>query len=185
MLRLTGNPSASIAASAGRASLALGSAITPARNLLVPLQRRVSVCPYGPLTYCALSQRVRPFFGRLASGISLRPMAAWVSYPKGIWQCAEFGRGGCQVVSFSGQECVALATFIGSYRRRRWSLSFTAGGNTYPEAQNAAMARPEPRPVRTGDRPDGAVVIPTESPANHRCRSQPGRKSSCPDRPSE
>jgi hypothetical protein len=56
-------------------------------------------------------------------------------------KCAEFGRGGCQVVSFSGQECVALATFIGSYRRRRWNLSFTAGGNTYPEAQNAAMAR--------------------------------------------
>ena len=56
-------------------------------------------------------------------------------------KCAEFGRGGCQGVSFSGQECVALATFIGSYRRRRWNLSFTAGGNTYPEAQNAAMAR--------------------------------------------
>jgi len=55
--------------------------------------------------------------------------------------CALFGRGGCQVVSFSGQECVALATFIGSYRRRRWSLSFTAGGTTYPEAQNAAIAR--------------------------------------------
>ncbi len=56
-------------------------------------------------------------------------------------KCAEFGRGGCQVVSFSGQECVALATFIGSYKRRRWNLSFTAGGNTYPEAQNAAMGR--------------------------------------------
>jgi hypothetical protein len=56
-------------------------------------------------------------------------------------KCAEFGRGGCQTVSFSGQECVALATFIGSYRRRRWNLSFTAGGETYPEAQNAAMAR--------------------------------------------
>lgn len=55
--------------------------------------------------------------------------------------CAQFGRGGCQVVSFSGQECVALATFIGSYRRRRWNLSFTAGGATYPEAQNAAMGR--------------------------------------------
>jgi len=56
-------------------------------------------------------------------------------------KCAEFGRGGCQVVSFSGQECVALATFIGSYKRRRWNLSFTSGGNTYPEAQNAAMGR--------------------------------------------
>jgi hypothetical protein len=56
-------------------------------------------------------------------------------------QCASFGRGSCEVVSFSGQECVALATFIGNYRRRRWSLSFTAGGMTYPDAQNAAMGR--------------------------------------------
>ena len=56
-------------------------------------------------------------------------------------QCARFGRGGCEVVSFSGQECVALATFIGAYRRRRWNLSFTAGGMTYPEAQGAAINR--------------------------------------------
>ena len=56
-------------------------------------------------------------------------------------KCAAFGRGGCQVVSFSGKQCAALATFIGSYRRRRWDLSFTAGGETYPEAQNAAMTR--------------------------------------------
>jgi len=56
-------------------------------------------------------------------------------------KCAEFGRGGCEIATFSGQECVALATFIGSYKRRRWNLSFTAGGNTYPEAQSAAMGR--------------------------------------------
>lgn len=56
-------------------------------------------------------------------------------------QCSSFGRGGCQIVSFSGQECVALATFIGNYQGRRWNLSFTAGGNTYPQAQNAAMDR--------------------------------------------
>jgi hypothetical protein len=60
---------------------------------------------------------------------------------KVLRQCARFGRGGCEVVSFSGQECAALATFIGPYRRRRWSLSFTAGGMTYPAAQNAAMDR--------------------------------------------
>ena len=60
---------------------------------------------------------------------------------KVLRECARFGRGGCEVVSFSGQECVALSTFIGSYRRRRWNLSFTAGGNTYPDAQNAAMYR--------------------------------------------
>lgn len=60
---------------------------------------------------------------------------------KAAMGCAQFGRGGCEVVSFSGQECVALATFIGSYKRRRWNLSFTAGGMTYPEAQNAAIGR--------------------------------------------
>jgi hypothetical protein len=60
---------------------------------------------------------------------------------KVLRECAKFGRGGCEVVTFSGQECVALSTFIGNYRRRRWSLSFTAGGNTYPDAQNAAMYR--------------------------------------------
>jgi hypothetical protein len=56
-------------------------------------------------------------------------------------RCAAMGHGSCEVASFSGQQCVALATFIGSYSRRRWLLSFTAGGGTYPEAQNAAMAR--------------------------------------------
>jgi hypothetical protein len=60
---------------------------------------------------------------------------------KVLRQCARFGRGGCEVVSFSGQQCVSLATFAGPYRRRRWNLSFTAGGMTYPEAQSAAMDR--------------------------------------------
>ena len=60
---------------------------------------------------------------------------------KVLRQCARFGRGGCEVVSFSGQQCAALATFIGPYRRKRWSLSFTAGGMTYPAAQSAAMDR--------------------------------------------
>jgi len=56
-------------------------------------------------------------------------------------QCARFGRGGCEVTTVSGQQCVGLATFIGNYQRRRWSLSFTAIGSTYPEAQSAAMMR--------------------------------------------
>ena len=60
---------------------------------------------------------------------------------KVLRECARFGRGGCEVVSFSGQQCVSLATFIGAHRRRRWNLSFTAGGMTYPEAQGAAMNR--------------------------------------------
>jgi hypothetical protein len=49
--------------------------------------------------------------------------------------CAELGRGPCKVISFSGHRCVSLATFI----RRRWSVSFTAGGESYPEAQNSAL----------------------------------------------
>jgi hypothetical protein len=51
--------------------------------------------------------------------------------------CAKFGRGGCEVVSISGQSCAALATFLG----RRWKLSFTSGGDTYPDAQRNAMDR--------------------------------------------
>ena len=56
-------------------------------------------------------------------------------------RCAKFGRGSCEVVSFSGEQCVALATFIGRSGRRRWKLSFTAGGLTGPDAQRAAMDR--------------------------------------------
>ena len=52
-------------------------------------------------------------------------------------QCSEFGRGGCKVLSFSGQECAALATYIGRGRR----ISYTAGGSTFPEAQSAALNR--------------------------------------------
>ena len=55
--------------------------------------------------------------------------------------CAQFGRGACRVVSFSGQECIALATLIGSCGRRRWNLSFTAGRATDPQAQSAAIGR--------------------------------------------
>lgn len=56
-------------------------------------------------------------------------------------RCARFGRGGCETVSFSGQQCVGLATFIGRHGRKRWKLSFTAGGETYPDAQRNAMSR--------------------------------------------
>jgi hypothetical protein len=56
-------------------------------------------------------------------------------------QCASYGRGACEVTSFSGQQCAGLASFIGNYRRRRWLLSFTAGGMTYPEAQSNALGR--------------------------------------------
>jgi hypothetical protein len=56
-------------------------------------------------------------------------------------KCSALGHGGCQVASFSGKQCGALATFIGNYKRRRWSLSFTSGGETYPDAVNAALGR--------------------------------------------
>jgi hypothetical protein len=57
-------------------------------------------------------------------------------------QCAEFGRGGCKVMSFSGQECAALATFIGSYARRpAGNYPSRPGGSTFPEAQSAALNR--------------------------------------------
>jgi hypothetical protein len=55
--------------------------------------------------------------------------------------CSKFGRGKCEVVSFSGEFCVGLATFNGVSGRRRWQLSFTAGGKTTPEAQQAALDR--------------------------------------------
>jgi hypothetical protein len=56
-------------------------------------------------------------------------------------RCASFGHGGCEVSTVSGEECVGLASFIGNYGGRRWRLSFTAGGTTYPTAQGAAMNR--------------------------------------------
>jgi hypothetical protein len=78
-------------------------------------------------------------------------------------KCAEYGHGGCQTVSFSAQECVALATFNGPYRRRRWYLSFTAGGDTYPDAQNAALAR-----CNSDERTQGRCVPRTAACADGR-----------------
>jgi hypothetical protein len=55
--------------------------------------------------------------------------------------CAKFGRGRCEIVSFSGEYCAALATYIGSHSRRRYKLSFSGGGLSVPQAQNEAMGR--------------------------------------------
>ncbi len=55
--------------------------------------------------------------------------------------CSRFGRGGCEVVSFGGELCGALATYIGSHSRYRYRLSFTGGGLTSPDAQRAALNR--------------------------------------------
>jgi len=56
-------------------------------------------------------------------------------------RCAKFGRGGCEVVGFTGDKCVGLATFIGRSGRTNWKLSFSAGATTGPDAQRAAMDR--------------------------------------------
>jgi len=87
------------------------------------------------------------YWGAIAFSADGSYSSAWkmLSQPeaeaKVLRQCARFGRGSCEVVAFSGQQCASLATFIGAYRRRRWNLSFTAGGTTYPEASSAAMDR--------------------------------------------
>jgi hypothetical protein len=51
--------------------------------------------------------------------------------------CAKFGRGRCEIISFPGNICAALA----SYSNRRYRGAYTAGGSTTPEAQQAAVAR--------------------------------------------
>jgi hypothetical protein len=56
-------------------------------------------------------------------------------------RCAKFGRGGCETGSFSGELCVGLATYIGSYSGRRWKLSFTGGATTSAGAQQKALDR--------------------------------------------
>jgi hypothetical protein len=51
--------------------------------------------------------------------------------------CARFGRGACEIVSFPGELCVGLASFRGG----RWKLAFTGGGRTSSEAQQVALDR--------------------------------------------
>ena len=50
-------------------------------------------------------------------------------------KCSAYGRGACEVSTVSGRECIALAAFQG----RRWKLSFTAKGSTFPELQTNAL----------------------------------------------
>jgi hypothetical protein len=55
--------------------------------------------------------------------------------------CAKFGRGACEVISFSGKLCAALA----SYRRQPGTpdhkISYTSGGETLAEARRKAVDR--------------------------------------------
>jgi len=55
--------------------------------------------------------------------------------------CAKFGRGECEIVSFDGQYCAALATYIGAHSRHRYKLSYSGGGLSVSQAQAAAMER--------------------------------------------
>jgi hypothetical protein len=64
--------------------------------------------------------------------------------------CAKFGRGACEIVTASGQQCVALVAFNAVHARRRWRLAYTAGGESYPEAQRSAMQRCETDERRRG-----------------------------------
>ena len=50
-------------------------------------------------------------------------------------KCSAYGRGACEISAVSGRECIALAAYSG----RRWKLSFTAKGLTFPEAQTNAL----------------------------------------------
>jgi hypothetical protein len=52
-------------------------------------------------------------------------------------RCARMGRGACEVVSFPGELCVALANFRGG----RYRAAYTGGGQTSPEAQKSATDR--------------------------------------------
>jgi hypothetical protein len=52
-------------------------------------------------------------------------------------RCARMGRGACEVVSFPGELCVALANFRGG----RYRAAYTGGGQTSPEAQKSATER--------------------------------------------
>jgi hypothetical protein len=55
--------------------------------------------------------------------------------------CAKFGRGRCEVVSFNGEYCAALATYVGAHSRRRYKLSYSGGGLSVPQAQSSAVER--------------------------------------------
>ena len=52
-------------------------------------------------------------------------------------RCARMGRGACEVVSFPGELCVALA----NYRGGGYRAAYTGGGRTSPEAQKTATDR--------------------------------------------
>jgi hypothetical protein len=54
-------------------------------------------------------------------------------------RCADFSRGKCEIVSIRGDQCVGLASYVATRGRVRYRLSYTAGGKTPAEAQDAAL----------------------------------------------
>lgn len=53
--------------------------------------------------------------------------------------CAKLGRGACEVISFPGSMCAALAHYDGSHSGKRWRISHTGGAKTSSDAQKAAL----------------------------------------------
>jgi len=118
---------------------------SPRTDYIPPLYDRNTPDQNGPDTQAPSTGE---FWGAIGFTADGSYWSAWQQPTKGDAEalaakgCSKFGRsGGCEVASFSGQQCASLATFNGPYGRRRWSLSFTAAGDTYPNAQNAALAR--------------------------------------------
>ena len=113
----------------------------PARGLFVAM---FLLCAAGPALGQTSSEK-SDLWGALAFTADGSWATAWKKPSKAEAEssvavaCAKFGRGECKVVSFNGEYCAALATYIGSHSRHRYKLSFSGGGTTVPEAQNAAM----------------------------------------------
>jgi hypothetical protein len=148
-----------LAASAYQAATANGATRAVQSPAQSPAQPPVALAlnppPLAPVPLATISPPERPppdtsteikwgAIGYTADGSfsTVWKMASQVEAEADVAQrCAGFRRGECKVVSFSGQECAALATFIGPYRRRRWLLSYIGAGTSYPEAQSSALGR--------------------------------------------
>jgi hypothetical protein len=94
------------------------------------------------------AQAAKPaYFGAIAFTADGSYATAWKQASKAeaeadvAKRCSKMGRGACEVVGFTGDLCVALATYIGTHSGRRYKLSFTGGGTTASDAQKTALDR--------------------------------------------
>jgi hypothetical protein len=128
-------------------SLGAGEPQPQAPQIVSPAPTPTPYVPPAPAPAPQQGESQGVFWGALAFTADGSYSSAWKRSSRAeaeafvLRQCAAYGRGGCEVSFVSGQECVGLATFVGNYRRRRWLLSFTAGGMTFPQAQAAALER--------------------------------------------